>query len=408
MMEYSKSEDEIKGGKRRNDIVCDKLTVDIFFELVKSELQAERLDEEVVKSVTPDMLKELYILSKKHDMIHMVAAALERHNLLGNDEISNKLRSGLYMAVWRDELRDRELQQIYQLFEGEKIAFIPLKGAVIKDLYPEPWMRTSCDIDILVREDEVDRARDVLVSRLNYRAETRHYHDISMYSPTEVHLELHHCIKADKDKRDQLLGRVWEFAKPIMEGSHQYQMMSEFLMFYIFAHMASHFLHGGCGMRNFIDIWLMEKELHYDQKVIDTYCETCGIKVFADYARKISRIWMEDEEDDEFTKRMQNYIIDNGAYGTRMSSVTSQNTVVSGKREYLLRRIFAPYRNLCILYPKLADCPFLYPYYIIKRWTRLLEGKRVERTINEIKAHQNITKDSIQDVKALFDELGLM
>ncbi|MBO4954226.1 MAG: nucleotidyltransferase family protein, partial [Clostridia bacterium] len=36
------------------------------------------------------------------------------------------------------------------------IDFMPLKGAVIRQYYPEPWMRTSCDIDIHVKKDRLE------------------------------------------------------------------------------------------------------------------------------------------------------------------------------------------------------------------------------------------------------------
>lgn len=382
--------------------------IDIFFKLVKSEILGTPLDSGLAESITPTMMNELYILSKKHDLTHLVAAALERHGLLGQDEISNKMRSGLYMAVRRDALKESELQQIYELFEEEQIAFIPLKGAVIRDLYPETWMRTSCDIDILVREEEAERAWDVLVSKLSYRAEGQCVHDISLYSPTNVHLELHYCIKENMDNIDQLLEQVWDYAKPMKEGRCQYQMEPEFMVFYHFAHMSYHFTHGGCGVRNFIDIWLMGKALHYEQELVDSYCEICGIKIFADYAKKISYIWMDNRAHEEITRRMQKYIIDNGAYGTQESYVTSGNTTVSGKGRYLFRRIFMPLRDLCILYPKLKEYPILYPYYIVKRWTCLLDGKRTQRIMSEVKVHRSITKDSIKDMKQLFDKLGLM
>ena len=382
--------------------------IDIFIKLVKSEILATSLDNSVAKSVDQNMMKELYVLSKKHDMTHLVAAALERNDLLGKDEVSNKIRNSFYTAVRRDAMKERELQQIYQLFEEEHIVFIPLKGAVIRDLYPEPWMRTSCDIDILVKEEDVERAKEIVISQLNYKMAGQNYHDISLYSQTNVHLELHYWIKEHMDNIDQLLERVWDYVQPIKEGSYQYQMKTEFMMFYHFAHMAYHFTHGGCGVRNFIDIWLMEKALDYEQELLASYCEMCGIKVFADYAKKISYIWMEDREHDEITKRMQSHIVDNGVYGTQESSVTSRNTTVNGKGKYLLQRIFMPRRVLCILYPKLKEYPILYPYYIVKRWTCLLDGGRAQRIMSEVKVHHSVTKDSIQDMKEVFDELGLM
>lgn len=382
--------------------------VEIFLQLVKSEILAAPLEDGVAKSVTPDIMTALYELSKQHDMTHTVATALEKNNLLGEDDISKKMRAGMYMAVWRDELRETELQQIYRLFEEEHIAFIPLKGAVVREVYPESWMRTSCDIDILVREDELERARDVLVSSLNYRVGKRHYHDISLYSPTNVHLELHYSIKEHVDNIDGLLEQVWNYAKSIAEGCSQHQMETEFMMFYLFAHMDYHFMHGGCGVRNFIDIWLAEKKLDYNRQQTDSYCNMCGIKVFAEHVRKLSRVWLEEEEHDELTKKLQKYIMHNGLYGNKKSSVVSRNTTIHGKGEYLLRRIFMPYGDLCISYPKLKEYPFLYSYYTVKRWTRLLNSKSVQQAMREMKVYKSITKESIQDVKELYDELGLM
>lgn len=381
--------------------------IDMFLKLIKSEILSIPIEDEVVKYITPNMINELYILSKKHDMTHQVAATLERYQLLGNDEMSGKMRSSLYLAVQRDAFKEKELQQIYELFEAEHISFIPLKGAVIRELYPETWMRTSCDIDILVREDEVERAKDALVARLNYQMEERNYHDISLYSPTRVHLELHHCIKEDMDNIDQLLDRVWDYAKPTAENSFQYQLEPEFMMFYLFAHMSYHFTHGGCGVRNLIDIWLLEKKLHYERQIADSYCEMCGIKTFADYARKMARIWMEDGEHDEVTARMQTHIMDNGLYGTRENFIINQNAVLGSKGKYLLRRIFMPRRSLSVMYPKLKEYPVLYPYYVVKRWTRLLNSKHARRIAQEIKVNRNVTKDSMRDVKELFDGLGL-
>ena len=98
---------------------------------------------------------ELYRLSKKHDMAHIVGAALERRGLLGDDEVSAAFRKQQMLAVYRYETINYELEEIRELFEGEGIAFMPLKGSVIRKYYPQPWMRTSCDIDILVKEEEL-------------------------------------------------------------------------------------------------------------------------------------------------------------------------------------------------------------------------------------------------------------
>ena len=52
-------------------------------------------------------------------------------------------------------------------------------------------MRTSSDIDVLVRESDVERAREVIEAELLYRTDTRNAHEIGMFSESGVHLELH-------------------------------------------------------------------------------------------------------------------------------------------------------------------------------------------------------------------------
>jgi hypothetical protein len=46
-----------------------------------------------------------------------------------------------------------EFERICLVLEKAKIPHIPLKGSVLRKLYKEPWLRTSCDIDILVQEE---------------------------------------------------------------------------------------------------------------------------------------------------------------------------------------------------------------------------------------------------------------
>ena len=98
-------------------------------------------------------------------MTHIVAVALKKHKLLGHDVISKKFAKSMYSALMRYEAMEHEQNRIYALFEKEKIVFVPLKGSVIRKCYDDPWMRTSCDIDVLVHPEDIERAQKCLVFR---------------------------------------------------------------------------------------------------------------------------------------------------------------------------------------------------------------------------------------------------
>ena len=57
-----------------------------------------------------DDLKQLYILSKKHDLAHLVGDALIRHKLLSEGEIKAKFEKQMMMAVYRYEKINYDLK----------------------------------------------------------------------------------------------------------------------------------------------------------------------------------------------------------------------------------------------------------------------------------------------------------
>ena len=69
-----------------------------------------------------------------------------------------------------------------------QIPFLPLKGSVIRQYYPEPWMRTSCDIDILV-----DFEKDAHVGLFKYAGM---YSDLKEILGREVDLVKNGTLKS--------------------------------------------------------------------------------------------------------------------------------------------------------------------------------------------------------------------
>ena len=168
---------------------------------------------EIDKTFISENLEPLYKLSKVHDMAHIVASALSKLGLLGDDEISKKFAKQQLIAVYRCENADYELQQVSSVFEENGIVFVPLKGSIIRQFYPQEWMRTSCDIDILIKPQDLNKAIDALKEKLSYTVEDeKNYHDVSLFSPSGVHLELHFNIQENMDPLDSVLKNVWDYA----------------------------------------------------------------------------------------------------------------------------------------------------------------------------------------------------
>ena len=381
--------------------------IKLFTQIIKAEVTGGVVGNDVIAQITPEIMDKLYTVSKKHDLSHVVAAVLQKNNLLGEDKLSQRYSQDLYMSVMRYENIQYELERICELFESEQIIHIPLKGSVIRKFYPEPWLRTSCDIDILIHPEDLDRACELLRNRLDYRSEPCSYKDISLYAPSGVHLELHFMIQEDIESLDRVLCKVWEYAHPIAEGGWRYEMTPEFFMFHIFAHMSYHFSGGGCGMRTFVDVWLLMNRMEYDETILQKLCEESNIWQFVLAVRRLARIWFEDEPYDELSRELEAYVVSGGTYGTKETSMTAKKAKTPGRMKYILKRIFVPHRHLCILYPRLEKAPFLYPYYTVVRWCKVLKGDVFKRVTSEAKLNGQIEESQVDELKRLFDKLGL-
>ena len=381
--------------------------IKIFIALVRSEILEEPLDPKILKKITPETLEELYMVSKNHDLAHVVAVALKKHGLMKHDKFSKKYVKQMHAALMRYESIKHEQNQIYQVFEKEGITFVPLKGSVIRKYYPDRWMRTSTDIDILVKEKELEKAKAALKKKLEYAEGRQRYHDVSMYAPSGVLLELHFQITENMKNIDKSLKKVWNYVKPMEEGRYRSVMTPEYLLFHSYAHMVYHFVNGGCGVRFVVDSWILEHSLTYDEAVFWKLCKESKIDTFVESVRKLARIWFADEKHNDMSKKMQTYIITGGVFGTMETKVMARKTQTAGHYRYLLTRVFIPYQEFCSSYPILEKMPWLYPYYAVKRLFKIFNKQIARNAVQEIQMNKNIQQNDIDQLKQLFKELKL-
>lgn len=300
--------------------------------------------------------------------------------------------------------RDYAIESITGQFEGAQIPYVLLKGSVIRDLYPEKWLRTCCDVDILVHEDDVDRAVELLEQNTDLRVEKRNYHDISMMN-SQIHLELHFSIKENMDNIDALLSRVWDYAKPTNE-SCLYQLTPEYQIFHVIAHMSYHIVHGGIGVRPFLDLWLMLNKIEYNEAILREMCESCGILKFYETCCETIEVWMDGKDRTDVTLALEKYCLHGGIFGSAESNEVAKQRKHKGIA-YLLSRVFVSGKVLKEVHPELRGRPHLVALYQVKRWFGLLKKEKRRRMMEEIRQVQNADKAKINSFDSLLTSLGL-
>jgi len=377
---------------------------DIFISLLRSVICEK---EEKIPILSGKELISLYKKSMTHDLAHIVSSALDKKEFSGDDRVLAEFCKAKLLASYRHEQMNFQYERICAVLRESEIKFIPLKGAVIRPFYPEPWMRTSCDIDILVLENELDRAVKTLSEKLGYRVGKRDFHDISLYSDTDVHLELHFNILENIDSIDNLLSRVWDYAVPSDDGSWEYNLTPEFLIFHTVAHMSYHFAFGGCGIRPFIDLYLLLTHLRYDEDKLMSLLSEAELERFYAHAKKLSFVWFENEQHDEVTPEMEQYILSGSLYGTKEGGAAAVQARSGGKFKYVLGRVFQPYNVLKEKYPIIKKHPSLTPVYEVKRWFDIFLHGKMKKSMGELKTATTVSKEKSKELSDFLAKIGL-
>lgn len=377
----------------------------VFFALLRFEINGDELCEDVKNLITSETLPALFALAKKHDLAHLIGDALDKNGLLPDGtEAKKRFLQERNMAVYRYEQMQYEFEQICATLENAKIPFIPLKGSVIRKYYPEPWMRTSCDIDILVQEGDLKQAIKNLEKELKYTAnEKKGYHDISLFSESGIHLELHHSLCENLENIDSLLARAWIYVIPQVT-TYEKQFTTSYFLFHVVAHMLYHFQRGGCGTRPLLDLWLLRRRFLEEQRLTELLRE-CGIVTFYQTMVELSECWFGEGVHNEKTLRVQEYLLQAGIYGTQKNRDLADTVKTGSRKKRALRYLFLPYKNMVILYPILAKAKILLPFFHVWRWvTRIFRIKKALKTTESILTQ---SQDEIEEIRVLFEMLNI-
>ena len=354
--------------------------------------------------------ERLYRLSKAHDLAHVVGNGLFRHGALPDTSAwTPKFKKQMMLAMFRYEQLQATLAELCEALEEAEIPFVPLKGSVLRQYYPQPWMRTSCDIDILIHEEDLARAGEWLQTHLSYRKEDVSSHDMSLFSPAEVHLELHYDLVEERFAKESraILRDVWQRVTPKEGYRYWHEMTDEMFYFYHVAHMAKHFEMGGCGIRAFLDIWVLDHRVAHEDGVRDDLLAQGGLATFAQASRALSEYWFSGREPDQLTLQMEQYVLSGGVYGTQVNQVSVQQGRQGGKIAYAMSRIFLKYDALRFHYPILQRHKWLFPLMQVRRWGKLIFLGGMKRSVRELKTNQTITKDAADQMKDFIHRVGL-
>ena len=350
--------------------------------------------------------RALYRLAKSHDIMHLVADALFRNGMMPASEKARRAyQQERLVAVYREEHMRRAMALLRETLQKAQIPFIPLKGAAIRPLYPQPWMRTSCDIDVLVHAEDLEKATMVLADAGFTTDGKRSLHDM-VFIYEGVHVELHYSVTENIGRADGVLARVWEYSRPV--AGAEYDVSPDFFLFYHIAHMLFHFLvGGGCGVRPFLDLFIMRQAGFCREEQGLPLLKPCRMDTFCHAAYQLADVWFGGQPHTELTKQLEVYVLAGELYGSTANKNASGAVRREGRVRYLWHLAFLPYEIMCQPYPILRRHKILLPFCYVHRFFAKLFGKTRRRAHRRMTTVMRQDQARIEQVDALFGALDL-
>ena len=359
----------------------------VLFPLLKAGLALT----DTLPTLTDEDAAQLLRFGKRQSILPIMTFALQRCG--ADPDLTERFRLSSETDLLRYLFMEQALAEISTAFDAAKLPYLPLKGAVMRALYPEPWLRTSSDIDVLVHAEDLDRAVTVLEEKTGFAAGKRSDHDISLMSP-QVHLELHFRLySGETDAQNAMLDTVWSHAQREGEGS-RYAMDPAFQVFYHLSHMSRHFRRQGMGIRPVTDLFLMRQRLGEAEETLREMCGRCGLLRFYEAASLLGDVWFAEETHTPLTKELEALCLSGGVFGSAESAVMASRYESGHGLAYIFHRAFLPRSRLEEYYPELKEQPRRLAVYQIKRWFRAStkERGRILQGMKMAKRHETETE----------------
>lgn len=355
----------------------------------------------------PDF-QALYDLAVFHSIPAMIAMALESGGYLTADYMSEEQifawKDCKNKAIRKNLVLDAERSTIISHFEKNGVWYLPLKGSVLKDLYPKMGMRQMADNDVLFDASYRDRLRDYMLS-LGYAAvdSGAQYHD-EYEKPPVYSFEFHTSLYGPVD--EPALSDYYRNVKDrLIKDSGNgfgYHFTDEDFYVYITSHTYKHYIRQGTGIRSLLDsfVYVSKKGDSLDWDYIRRESEKLGIAEFEQQSRTLAMKIFAPEPQALTAKEAQmlELFLSCGTYGTDAGDIQRQLVELQGdgkpitlwtKIRFWLRHLFPGLEYMRKYVPFCYRHRWCIPFYWIYRLFWALFHRR-----DTIRKKFKIVKDS--------------
>ncbi len=303
-------------------------------------------------------LAALYRIADQHMLVATVAVALESAGIR-----DTAFSVALAKAIRKTVIVDAETTALLARLEDAGIWYMPLKGALLKDLYPVYGMREMSDRDILFDASRAEEVRELMQS-LGYEVDDfdREHHDSYVKEPV-TRIEMHRRLISHW--KNETMYRYYADVKSRLlkdsDNEYGWHFSPDDFYIYMIAHEYKHYSLSGTGVRSLLDTYVYLKNVPINEDYVATETKKLGISEFEQANRKLAVRLFGKGTLTESDRKMLDYTVASGVFGTEKHRAENVLTE-KGRTGYFRSRLTIPYERMQELYPALRKSPVLYPF----------------------------------------------
>jgi len=350
----------------------------------------------------------VFNICKKHDLLQMFYENAVSIGLLSKEDSVYPLWKESYILAKTKDVRQMiAVDEICQKLTSNSIRVMPLKGILIKELYPKTYYRKMTDLDILIDGENAKKAEELLTS-IGYEMLHDDKKHFSMYKKPGITIEIHKNLFLDK--YNDLFPDVWEKSKS--NENDCYIMCDEDLVLHNIIHYGIHFRYDGIGIRALLDIHFLIKNYPdvLSSKSFNERLEKSGYKKFFNQIVAVSKHLFEKGELTKEQEIVEKYLLSSGNMGSAKDQAANYAGRIIGfqkRNKFLifLNLIFPKYEKMCERFAILKKCPVLLPICWIIRILRV--PLYAKKAFTLIKYLFKTNSNEIGKRKEILDNFGI-
>ena len=347
-------------------------------------------------------LDELFKFCKFHSITAIVAMGLEMlwKEHPAEDDLMKPWRQARDMAIRKNILLNAERERILAHLESIGCWYMPLKGSLLQFDYPQFGMRQMSDNDILFDETKEREVYEFMTGS-GYEAVTYRQGKDDVYTRKPLYtLEMHRSLFSDA-LNPELAEYYWDVKKRLVKDEGNgfgYHFTCEDFYIFMVIHAYKHFLHGGVGIRNLLDVHVYDSKYgaKMDWEYLRKELSKLGAWDFDQNCRSLGKKLFEDPMAETEYSQEELLILDNffssGTFGTKQQALDNRLRELTrdgkgcGKIRYILNRMFPSMALMKDRYPGLRKFPWLAPaFYLHRFFTAIFRREAIGQELHHLK-----------------------